>query len=109
LGCTYALHFTNGPREFLIRPEDPQAPIFRGVEAQFPNTDVLDGLSQEHTADLLSKYSDVVMFDIAAQAFTLPHVPLGVAVDLTPGPNPTPLPDDLRAMLSGGSQSGFRP
>jgi hypothetical protein len=107
-GCTYAVHFKNGQREFLVRPVREDA-AFQDIVARLPHLPILDGLSQEDTAALWSKFPEDVKpiqdpKHPGQRAFTLPEVRPGQVVDITPGPTSTPLTDEIRKLIFGDSQ-----
>jgi hypothetical protein len=110
-GCIYAVHFKNGSRDIIVRPADGSDPNFVALAAQFPtafaSAEVVDGLSADDTTALWSKYPNDVLFDVAAAKFLLPLVPreqTEEGVDITPGPDPTPLPPELQALIFGNSK-----
>jgi hypothetical protein len=97
--CAVALQFQNGSRKIVVRPPDlADYPEIQAIMAQSPSS-VVTGLSSDDTTALWSNYPDDVGVDTSNQVFTLPLVPRGTIVDITPGPNPTPLPAAIRAIL----------
>jgi hypothetical protein len=97
--CAVALVLQNGSRMIIVKPPDlADYPEIQALMAQSPSS-VVTGLSSDDSAALWSKYPDDVIFDTSSQGFTIPLVPRSTVVDITPDPNPTPLPAAIRAIL----------
>jgi hypothetical protein len=97
--CAVALNFQNGSRMIIVKPFDlADYPEIQAIMARSPSS-VVTGLGSDDSAALWSKFPDDVIFDATNQVFTIPLVPRGTVVDITPDPNPTPLPAAIRAIL----------
>jgi hypothetical protein len=97
--CVTPIHFRNGTRNIIVQPPFANEPFFQALTHEFPNAQVVDGLSADDTAALLSKFGEKVVNPVSLTplAFTLPTVPrenARLGVDITP-----PLSPKLKAAI----------
>jgi hypothetical protein len=92
----------NGTRRIIVEPPaDLNITEFPELARKFPKA-VVPGLSADDTAALLSTFPEFQKtFNDKAKppTFTLPSVLLGTIVPITPGPESTPLPDNIKNII----------